>query len=386
MPHGQVAPDPPPNESGHDVGMRRLLRQHLWGTGDQPAAAVLRKFGAMQAQEFAYARWSLAQRSAGETASTIDRLYADGVLLRTHVLRPTWHFVHRADAAWLLQLTAPRVKMTMRSVIRQWGLDEAALRSGIAVLGACVADGSHRTRDELATALEAASLPSAGPALGSFLMAAELDRVLISGTPRVSAGGTVRHTYAAFEARAEPGAADGSVRIPSGTEFNRTEALRELVIRYFGGRAPATAKDCSLWSGLTLTDVREGLREAADLLTSEEIGGQRFVIPVEPLEVRPPERPVVDLIQCYDEFVMGYTPTRFFGAPPLASSPARLSGHLILLNGQVAGGWKHSLSPREAVLDIVTDRPFDEAETAALDNAVRRYGDFLGRALKVWKR
>jgi hypothetical protein len=45
--------------------------------------------------------------------------------LRTHILRPTWHFVHRDDLRWLLEISAPRLKKANASTYRRTGIDPA---------------------------------------------------------------------------------------------------------------------------------------------------------------------------------------------------------------------------------------------------------------------
>jgi hypothetical protein len=45
--------------------------------------------GAVQAQDFAAARWALGLRMHKATATDIERAFNDGTILRTHVMRPT---------------------------------------------------------------------------------------------------------------------------------------------------------------------------------------------------------------------------------------------------------------------------------------------------------
>jgi hypothetical protein len=70
----------------------------------------------VQAQEFGVAKWSIAQRSRGQvTSADLDRALAERRILRTHVLRSTWHFVLPADLRWMLMLIGPRVRARMKS-------------------------------------------------------------------------------------------------------------------------------------------------------------------------------------------------------------------------------------------------------------------------------
>ena len=58
----------------------------------------------------------------------MQRALAEGAILRTHVLRPTWHFVTPDDIRWLLRLTAPRVQALNAGMYRKLELDAPVLK------------------------------------------------------------------------------------------------------------------------------------------------------------------------------------------------------------------------------------------------------------------
>ena len=74
----------------------RLRNQHLTRPDRQKPAHVVAWLGAMQAQDFPAAKWAVGLRSPGCNSQDIEEAFNDGAILRTHVLRPTWHFVARA--------------------------------------------------------------------------------------------------------------------------------------------------------------------------------------------------------------------------------------------------------------------------------------------------
>src|ERR687891_2145360 len=92
-----------------DIARWRMRSQHLWGRSLGAPEEVVGRLGAMQAQEYAFAKWAVAQRAKGVDDAAMERAVAEGTILRTHVLRPTWHFVLPADIRWMLALTGPRV-------------------------------------------------------------------------------------------------------------------------------------------------------------------------------------------------------------------------------------------------------------------------------------
>jgi hypothetical protein len=330
----------------------------------------------------------------------VEQAVADGRILRTHILRPTWHFVHRDDLPWLRALSEPRLHQANAGTYRRTGIDDAAASRSAGVLAKAVAGGVHLTREQLAARLADAGFPAKGLALAYLIMHAEISGVLVSGAPVRSPGGALRQTYAAFDER-----------VAGDTVLSREESLAVLALRYFGSRGPATVRDCADWSGLTMTDIRKGLALADEIapgaivaasfdgadfyLRPAEYGGEVIRRAEESGRVREPGqgcepeqagdgRPQIDLVQCYDEYIMGYSVSRhYFGgtapAYPFGDNPM----HVVLLDGVLAGSWRHSLvrqgsAAKRCELDIRLSRPLGHAAEQAVEHAVARYGDFLG--------
>ncbi|MGN7249788.1 winged helix DNA-binding domain-containing protein [Arthrobacter sp. SAFR-014] len=379
----------------HEVLRTRLAGQQLREPRAATAEEAVKNLLAVQAQEFPYARWSLAQRTGGATAADVEQALADGRILRTHILRPTWHFVHRDDLPWLRALSAPRLHQANGGTYRSTGIDNEAASRSADVLAEAVAGGVHLTREQLAARLQGAGFAARGLLLAYLIMHAEISGVLASGAPVRSPGGALRQTYAAYDERVA-GAAPAAM--PS-----REESLAALALRYFGSRGPATVRDCADWSGLTMTDVRKGLALAEEIapgaIVAASFDGADFYL-------RPPDsagetlhgggpgrgsepegagngRPQIDLVQCYDEYIMGYSVSRhYFGgtapAYPFGDTPM----HVVLADGMLAGSWRHSLVRRGSAaqgceLDIRLSRPLGDAAEQAVETAVARYADFL---------
>src|SRR5215471_3696199 len=112
----------------NDVASRRLRAQRLTGEPFATAPEAVGWLGAVQSQDYAGAKWALGMRTRGLTDPDLDRLFDAGVILRTHVMRPTWHFVLPRDVRWLLELTAPRVRASMAATDSRLGIDAAFRR------------------------------------------------------------------------------------------------------------------------------------------------------------------------------------------------------------------------------------------------------------------
>ena len=112
----------------------------MWGSDLASPAAVVGHLLGVQAQEHRYARWSLAQRTASSVgASVVDAAFDAGEILRTHVLRPTWHYVTPEDLAWLMPLSGPRLDRANARRYAELGLDARTLSRSDRILADGVA-------------------------------------------------------------------------------------------------------------------------------------------------------------------------------------------------------------------------------------------------------
>lgn len=351
-----------------DIAHRRMRNHHLWGTPLETAEEVLRWLAAAQAQEFGPAKWSIAQRAGGVSEAALAQAFADGAILRTHILRPTWHFVLPADLRWLLDLSAPRVHALNAYSYRRFGLDDELFARSNALLAEAVSGGRQLTRTELAAHLANAGITARGLQLGYILMRAELDAVLCSGALRGK-----QQTYASFDER-----------VPPARALDREAALAELTRRYFTSRGPATLKDYLRWSSLTAPDGRRGLDLVKSQLERDVVDGRTywFAASCPSAPGASPASPVIDLVQGYDEYIMSYSESKdVLQVPGKTVAAPQAQGaftHALLLDGRVIGHWRPVRQERSVVIDTYLYRPLDRIGAQALDAAVERYGRFLG--------
>lgn len=328
-------------------------------------------FGALQSQDFQPAKWAVAQRlGPGVTDADLDRAVDDGVILRTHVLRPTWHFVARADLRWLLELTAPRVHALNAYAYRRGELDGGLLCRTADLIADAVAGGNHLTRTEIAALLARHGIVAEGFRLGYILIHAELERVICSGVLRGK-----QHTYALFEER-----------VPRAGSMEREAALAELVRRFFASHGPATVKDLSWWSSLTRADIDIGLSLAGRALESTDVDGVTYwFAPGNDAATAP--SPSVRLLQAYDEYIVGYRQSKYLidlgGLMATTPDKSGLPNGVIVVDTQLAGRWKRTVRADVVVLEAVLYRPFGAAESAALQVAADELGVFLGARVVV---
>jgi hypothetical protein len=347
-----------------DVVRQRMNNQRLVGAPFPAAEAVVGWLGAVQAQDFAGARWAVALRAGDTTDRAVLRAYEDGAILRTHVLRPTWHFVVPADLRWLLALSAPRIKQFMAPYDRKLELDERTYQRSHEVITGALAGGKHLTRTELAGVLEQHQIVAAGQRLGHLMERAEIDGVICSGRQRGK-----QTTYALV-----------SERCPPTPPLARDEALGKLALRYFAGHGPALVHDFAWWSGLTITDARRAIDIAGRALSSRADGEQTywFTESADAARVKPP---TLHLLPNYDEYIVAYKDHGPTFDPSIAerlqSRDGVLANHVVVLDGKVIGGWRRTVGTKAATVTIALIARLDRAQRDALELAVARFGRFL---------
>ncbi len=316
---------------------------------------MVERLVAVQGQELAEARWSVAQRARDATEAGVERALASGALVRTHVLRPTWHLVAAADVRWLLALTAPRVHRLNASIYRQEGLDGATLARAHSVFERELGAGEPRTRPELAAALAGAGIHAEGVRLAYVVMHAELEGLVGSGPRRGR-----RHTYVLLDT----------------PDVRPADPLAELCRRFFTARGPASAADLAAWSGLTLTDVRTGLAAVEPELAGVDAGDgvERWAAPV--AARRRPGFPRALLLGTYDELLVGHREPRVVLAHPL---PRPALERAVLVDGRTVGTWRRTLSARAVGVEVAPFGPLAPGAAEAIAAEVERFAAFLER-------
>jgi hypothetical protein len=340
------------------IAARRLRNQKLIATDCRRPEDVVAWLGAMQAQDLPGARWAVGTRAQAADDASVGRALDEGLILRTHVLRPTWHLVAPGDIRWMLSISAPRVHAANRSYYRSLELDAALFARSRRVIERALAGGRHLTRAALAAALAQARVAAAGMRLAYIMMHAELEGVICSGIRQGA-----QATYALLEER-----------VPPQRPRRRDEALAMLARRYFTSHGPATLRDYAWWSGFTLKDAMAGA-EAAEL-DRETIDGRTYWFASgDRRTVR--ARASCLLLPNYDEYLIAYKDRHIVmdAAAPGTASRAEYP-HFLVVDGVLRGTWRRTLTPRQVTVDIRPSRPLSRAERQGVDAEVVRYGRF----------
>jgi hypothetical protein len=345
-----------------DLVRERLRNQKLLQSEFRKADEAVAWLGAVQSQEYAGAKWALGQRATGLTDPDIEDAFNRGTILRTHVLRPTWHFVARADIKWLLELSGPRVHAVSAHYYRTMELNELFSRSR-KVFERALAGGKHLTRSELARALEKAGIHAKGPRLAYLVMHSELNAVICSG-PRLGK----QFTYALFDERA-----------PNARSLSRDEALAELTRRYFNSHGPATLRDYVWWSGLTVREARAGLEMIKPKLVQEAMDGLVYWFPPSTSPTRR-ARSTVHLLPVYDEHLIAYKDRDIVLDESCPRVPWFLGAEFpnqLVINGRITGAWRRTLDANGVHIEVTPFRPLERIERRGLEGAAERHRQFM---------
>ena len=348
-----------------DIASYRLRNQRLSQTGLKNPVEVVSWFGAVQAQDFAGAKWAIGLRTSGLTEADVERAFSDGSILRTHVLRPTWHFVTPRDIRWLLKLSAPRVRALLAYNDRQLELNKPVITKSNAVLAKTLQGGKQLTRDELGATLQRNKVPTNGLRLTQLMIHAELDAVICSGPRRGK-----QFTYALLEER-----------VPQAQMLEHQEAVVMLTKKYFTGHGPATLKDFIWWSGLSAADARLGLEAIKSEFEHEVLDGETYWFVASENQTKKPGARAYFLPN-YDEYTVGYTNrSAVFDISHTSKLDARgsvLAQHVILTAGRIVATWKRTLQKNAVAIETNPFLVLKKTETKAIIQAAERYAAFLG--------
>jgi hypothetical protein len=312
-----------------DISGIRFRNQQLSDSKFNSVNDIAYWMGAMQAQDFNMSKWAFGIRLNDPKISAVNNAIDSGEIIRSHLLRPTWHYVSAADIYWILELTAPRIKSTLKSRDKQLGLTEDVFRKSNSVILKSLRDNNHLTRHEIVSNLVTANIAVDDNRASHLLYRAETEGIICSGKLK-----DLKQTYTLLQEW-----------VPHKKTLYRDEALKELALRYFTSHGPATLQDFNWWSGFTIKDSRLALESVKSDLCSDIIDNNTYWFACNTVssEVNTGE---VFLLPAFDEYIISYrdrTASLRLVNHKKAVSNNGIFYPVIVRNGQVIGTWKHSL-------------------------------------------
>lgn len=348
-----------------NLAIHRLHTHQLENTKLKTPAEVVERLGAVQAQDYAGAKWSLGLRLPASTDSDIEKAIHEKAFLRTWVMRGTLHFVPLHDIHWMVSLLAPRLISISARRYQQLELDYQTLTRSNDLLANALRDGDMMSRPDLLEHLEQNGISTAGQRGVHMLQRASLDGLICQGE-------AIKNVPMFM------------LMPPKTGTLTREESLAELARRFFTGHGPATLQDFVWWSGMSVGEARAGLNDAKSQLIEEKIGKQSYWFS-EPAPTT--HHPSFHLLPGFDEYLM-YKDRSASIEDHIQKIRNGKNGMLtptIVTDGWVIAFWKRTFKKDTVIIHVEPFRPFTETENQSLEAAAQRFGDFLGMKAVIEK-
>ncbi|MEO8609699.1 MAG: winged helix DNA-binding domain-containing protein [Chloroflexota bacterium] len=347
-----------------DITQHRLHNQHIAQHPMMKPADVVAWLGAMQAQDYTGAKWSIGLRLPKATDAQIEQAIADKTIIRTWPMRGTLHFVAAADVRWMLALLGQRTIAGSKRRYAELELDEPTFTRSNDLLLKALQGGTQRSRTELLDMLEQNSISTKGQRAAYMLQRASLEGLICQGTTQNNVP-----MYMALEES-----------LPKTAVLERDAALVELATRYFLSHGPATLQDLVRWAGITITQARTGLEGAKSQLVEEKIGGQVYWLPTSAQTLKQ-HSDIVYLLPGFDEYLLGYGDRSAVLAAEHAQKIVPGNNGMfmptIVSRGRVIGLWKRTFKKGSAIISTEPFTPLTDPEKSSFASAARRFGDYL---------
>ncbi|WP_428230853.1 winged helix DNA-binding domain-containing protein [Flavobacterium sp.] len=353
----------------HEISHFRLVSQKLYKTSPNSPQEIVHYLGAMQAQDYAMAKWAIGSR-CNATEKEIEEAINSAQIIRTHILRPTWHFVAAEDIYWMLDLSAPQVKRFTNSAAKKYGYDLKKLDQTNLAIEKVLAGNNHLTRDEIMRELNIKKTSSDDFLSAAIMMNAELDGLVCNGKMKGK-----QITYTLLEER---------VSKPK-TKLTKEEALSKLAQRYFESHGPATLLDFSWWSGFPPTTCKLAINAIELQLNSVEIENQIYWFG-KAIYYQTNFRESVHFLPAFDEILISYK-TREASILLEHQSKAFTNNGIfkpiILENGKVIGTWKRTIKKDHAKIETQFFDVTEKEKKTALFEGIQSFENYLGTKITI---
>lgn len=351
-----------------DIAKLRLHTQQIVAPQFRDPQQLVAYMGAVQAQDYIMSKLALGLRMPDATEATIEAALDKGTILRTHVLRPTWHYVSSDDIYWMLELTAPRIRQIMSSIDNYLGLTKEIYKKSHKIFIKALEGGKHVTRDELVVLLQKAKIDISENRPAHLLMEAEIQGLLCSGAKKGA-----QRTYAFLPDR-----------VPKKKTLTKEEALAALAKRYFVSHGPATLKDFVWWSGLSAKDAKEGIEQVRSSLISETVEGETYYFTSAAADAKATSS--THLIPGYDEFLISYkdrSPSLELVHNRKVVSVNGIFRPTLVVNGQVSGLWKMISSDKSVNITVDSFKQVPKIVQSKVNAASKLIERFYGRPVNI---
>ncbi|MDR2836657.1 MAG: winged helix DNA-binding domain-containing protein [Bacteroidales bacterium] len=284
--------------------------------------------GAIQAQDYNMSKLAIFNRLKGNSMLDIELAFKNGEILRTHVMRPTWHLVNSEDIRWMLQLSKTRLKSVGKERDRYLDITEELYTKTNNLIFRILEGNKHLTRTEISLELSKAGIVVNNSRMIHFMMRAETEGIVCSGIDNGK-----KQTYTLLDER-----------VHKTKEFNKEEALTKLAINYFRSHSPASLIDFCWWSGLSVKEAREATGSIETELISEKFLSKKLLIHKSYNE-KILQKDSMLFLPAFDEYLIAYkdrTTVIDLDHQSKVFSKNGIFHPIIVKNGKIIGVWRNS--------------------------------------------
>lgn len=353
-----------------DIARLRLINQRINGEKFETPAEVVKWMGAMQAQDYPGALWSVGLRTKDATMVDVEKAVSNKEIVRTWPMRGTLHFIPPDDIRWMLKLMTPRIITSAAARHRNLQLDDEIFARSRKILSKALEGGKILTRSEMCEVLERNGIATAGQRGIHIFWVLSQQGLLCYGPHSAK-----QPTFTLLDEW-----------LPQTKELDREEALATLAKRYFISHGPATLQDFVWWTGLKISDAKIGMDLIKATLQKEIVEDKEYWMASNLPEINDIS-PTAYLLPGFDEYMLGYRDRS--AALEAIHSQKIVPGNngmflaTIVIDGQIVGTWKKRV--RKDTLDI-TLHPFyslTSKQMNTIEFAVKRYGTYMRMLARI---
>lgn len=352
-----------------DIVRLRLYNQHISSAKFKTVSEVVSWLGAIQAQDYPGAKWSIGLRLKNSRDADIEKAIADRKIIRTWPMRGTLHFIAAEDARWMLNLLTPRIIAGTATRQKNLNLNSEIFDACKKLFIKVMAGGKRFTRREMIALLESKDISTANQRGYHILGRLAQEGVICFGPMR-----NKQQTFVLL-----------NDWLPKTKALERNEALAELTRRYFTSHGPATIQDFAWWSGLKIVDIKSGIKMAGNYLKMEKIDGREYWmssdISSEAMN-KEFEQSAVYMLPGFDEYLLGYKDRSAVldlkHAQKITPGSNGMFTPTILINGRVVGIWKKNIKKNVVIIRPDFFVKTGRKEILELTFVAERYGYFIG--------
>lgn len=304
----------------------RLNSHSLVNTDITTPSSLVSWMGAIQSQDFNMGKWGIGVRLKGINDQQIEDSLNKGEIIRTHILRPTWHFVSAEDIYWMLELTAPKIKKALLSYNKELELSPELQAKTNSLIFEHLDKEPDLTRQEIGLIIEKAGIPVCNRRLNHIMFRAELEGIVCNGRIK-----NKKQTYCLLHKR-----------VTKTTSLHKEESLERLARKYFQSHSPATLQDFVWWSGLNIRDAKEGMESIRQDFYTETIDNQEYwfdnASPSDSID-----QDIIHLLPAFDEYFVSYKERKHILDSKYQKKVIVSNGvfrPMIIKNGEIIGTWK----------------------------------------------